>query len=58
LLGRGISKNLKFANSMGIPSVVFLGQQELKEGKVKIRDMKSGEEKMVAMDAVVEVLKK
>tara|TARA_Y100000310_G_C20676165_1_gene813179 strand:- start:1727 stop:3088 length:1362 start_codon:yes stop_codon:yes gene_type:complete len=58
LLGRGISKNLKFANSMGIGTVVFLGQQELKEGKVKIRDMESGEEKMVAMDAVVEVLKK
>ncbi|MDA1197127.1 MAG: histidine--tRNA ligase [Nanoarchaeota archaeon] len=58
LQGRGISKNLKFANSMGIPSVVFLGQQELKEGNVKIRDMKSGEERMVEMSSVVDVLKK
>ena len=47
LMGRGISANLDYANSLGIPYVVFLGKKELEAGKVKLRDMKSGKEKML-----------
>jgi len=47
LTGRGISSNLDYANSLGIPYVVFLGKKELEAGKVKLRDMKSGKEKML-----------
>ena len=44
LMGKGISKNLEFANSLGIPYVLFIGPDELKQNKVKLRDMKTGEE--------------
>jgi histidyl-tRNA synthetase len=47
LMERGISANLNYANALGIPYVVFLGKEELKLGKVKLRDMKSGKEKMM-----------
>jgi len=47
LLGRGISNNLSYANSLGIPYVVFVGRQELAKKKVKLRDMKTGKEKML-----------
>ncbi len=50
LLDRSIGKNLEYASSMGIPYVVFAGEQELKQGKVKIRNMKTGEEKLVLKD--------
>ncbi|MBS3103033.1 histidine--tRNA ligase, partial [Candidatus Woesearchaeota archaeon] len=43
LMGKGISKNLEFANSLGIPYVLFIGPDELKQNKVKLRDMKTGE---------------
>ncbi|MBN2042934.1 MAG: histidine--tRNA ligase [Candidatus Aenigmarchaeota archaeon] len=57
IMGRGISKNLSYANSLGIPYVIFLGEKELKEKKVKLRDMKSGKEEMLTIEKVVEKLK-
>ncbi|MEM2131027.1 MAG: histidine--tRNA ligase, partial [Candidatus Woesearchaeota archaeon] len=44
LLDRGISKNLDYANSLNIPYVLFVGEKELKENKLKLRDMKTGKE--------------
>jgi histidyl-tRNA synthetase len=52
LLERGISSNLNYANSLGIPYVVFLGKKELAEKKVKLRDMRSGDEKLLAASDV------
>jgi len=52
-MGRGPSKNLEFANSLGIPFVAFIGKKELDEGKIKLRDMKSGNEEMVKFDDAV-----
>ncbi|MFO7710442.1 MAG: His/Gly/Thr/Pro-type tRNA ligase C-terminal domain-containing protein, partial [Candidatus Woesearchaeota archaeon] len=44
---RGITKNLKYVNSYKIPYAVFVGEEELQKGIVKIRDMRSGEENEV-----------
>lgn len=44
LMERGISKNLDYANAMKIPYVIFVGEKELKENKVKLRNMTTGEE--------------
>ncbi|MFH2020955.1 MAG: histidine--tRNA ligase [archaeon] len=55
-MGRGISKNLDYANAMGIPFVIFIGEKELAENKVKLRDMKTGEEEMMSVDEVVKRL--
>ena len=40
------SKALDFANSKAIGEVIFVGKEEIKKGKYKIRDMKSGKETM------------
>jgi len=53
LLGRGVTKNLNFANSYGIRFVIFLGQKEIEQKKVKLRDMEKGEEKLVSVEQVV-----
>ncbi|PIO03755.1 histidine--tRNA ligase, partial [Candidatus Woesearchaeota archaeon CG08_land_8_20_14_0_20_47_9] len=50
LLGRGISNNLSYANSMGIPFTLIIGPRELKEGKLKLRDMRTGEEEMLDIE--------
>jgi histidyl-tRNA synthetase len=52
LLGRGISNNLSYANSMGIPYVVFVGKQELAKKKVKLRNMKSGKEILLKLEEI------
>ncbi len=38
------TKALDYANSYGIDKVVFVGKEEIKKGKVKVKDMKSGKE--------------
>lgn len=43
-----ITKALEFANSCNIPCVIFLGEEEVKKKKLKLRDMKTGKEKMLS----------
>ena len=54
---KGPSKNLEYANSLGIPYVVFIGKKELEENKVKLRDMKTGKEEMLGIDEVIEKIR-
>ncbi|MEI6058840.1 MAG: His/Gly/Thr/Pro-type tRNA ligase C-terminal domain-containing protein, partial [archaeon] len=49
-----ISKALDFANSNNIEKVVFIGDEEAKQKKVKLRDMKTGKEKLVSEKALIE----
>ncbi|MEK6947333.1 MAG: histidine--tRNA ligase [Nanoarchaeota archaeon] len=54
---KGPSKNLEYANSLGIPFVLFVGKKELQEGKLKLRDMKSGKEEMIEFEEIIKRLK-
>ena len=58
LTGKGPSKNLQYANSLGIPYVLFIGEDELKQGKVKLKDMNSGKEQLMSADEIVIFLQK
>ncbi len=51
------SKNLEYANSLGIPYAAFAGKKELQENKVKLRDMKTGKEEMLSVDDAIKRLK-
>ena len=53
LMGRGISKNLNYANQLGIPYVVFLGEEELAQHKGKVKNMRSGEEELLGADEIL-----
>ena len=47
LNSRGISKNLDYANSYSTPYVLFIGKDELKKGKLKLKNMQSMKSKKV-----------
>lgn len=55
---RSLSKNFEYCNSKGIPKIIIVGQKDIKEGKVTVRDLKSGNEEKVEVKKLVEVLKK
>jgi len=55
---RGPSKNLEYANSLGIPYVIFVGKKELQENKVKLRDMKTGKEELLNLKDAIKILAK
>ena len=52
-----ISKALEFANSYAIPYVIFLGEEEAKKKKFKLRDMKTGKESMLSLKSLITKLK-
>jgi histidyl-tRNA synthetase len=55
--GRNISKNLEFANKLGIPYVVIAGPKEIAEGKVNLKEMESGREEKVKIEDLAKNLK-
>jgi len=56
--GRKLRKALDYANSIEVKVAIILGKRDLAEGKVTIRDMESGEQKQVAIESIVEEVKK
>ena len=41
-------KALEYANSYQIPYVIFLGEEEAKAKKVKLKNMKTGQEELIS----------
>lgn len=52
-----ISKALDYSDSYKIPYVIFLGKDEAKKNKIKLRDMKSGKEKILSDKELIKTLK-
>ena len=56
LQDKAISKAMDYANSKSIEYVVFLGEKEVKQGKSKVKNMKTGEEKLVSQDQLMKMI--
>ena len=56
LMGKGISKNLNFANTIGIPFIIFIGEEELKNKKLKLKDMETGKEEFLPLEKIIKKL--
>ncbi|MEK6862616.1 MAG: ATP phosphoribosyltransferase regulatory subunit, partial [Nanoarchaeota archaeon] len=58
LNNRGITKNLEYASKYEIPYVIIIGKDELKQNKIRLRDMKTGKEKLVTINELILRFKK
>jgi histidyl-tRNA synthetase len=58
LMRRTMSKNLKYASSVGARYAVIVGKDEMAKRSVTLRDMKSGEQKVVLADEVGTIIAK
>ncbi|MCL2677772.1 MAG: histidine--tRNA ligase [Clostridiales bacterium] len=56
LLGRGMKSQLKHADKLGAPHVVIVGERELAENQVLLREMARGEQRAVPISEVREIL--
>ncbi|MDD4821455.1 MAG: histidine--tRNA ligase [Bacteroidales bacterium] len=52
-----MKKQMSYANNKHIPFVAIVGENEMKEGKVMLKDMTSGEQKLVSPEEMVEILR-
>jgi histidyl-tRNA synthetase len=57
LRSRSLSKQLNYANSLGIPNVIIVGEKELQKKAVKLRKMETGEETLLKIKDVTKSLK-
>ena len=57
LSGRKLRKILSYADHLNVEKVILVGERDLKEGKVTIKDMKTGSQELVEIDKIIEYLK-
>ncbi|MET9955598.1 histidine--tRNA ligase [Streptomyces sp. NPDC006339] len=55
--GKGLKGSMKDANRSGARLTLVAGERDLAEGVVQLKDMESGEQRAVALDALVEAVK-
>ncbi|GAA3397691.1 histidine--tRNA ligase [Streptomyces roseoviridis] len=55
--GKGLKGSMKDANRSGARLTLVAGERDLAEGVVQLKDMESGEQQAVALDALVEAVK-
>ena len=55
LMGRNLRNQLKYANTINAKKVIFVGEDEIKTEKYKVKDMNSGNEEFVDIKELIEV---
>lgn len=53
-----MKKQMSYANSKNIPYVIIVGENEMNESKVTIKDMTTGEQQMVAVGELINIVGK
>ena len=53
-LGRGLRASMKYADKLGAKNTIVLGDNEIEAGIAKVKNMASGEETEVSLDAIAE----
>lgn len=57
LIDKGIGKAMEYANAREIEKVIFVGEKEVENKEYKIKDMKTGEEKLLDESEIIGLLK-
>ena len=57
LMGRNLSKTMKYTDSLNVKFVIILGSKEIEKGAATVRDMKSGEQTEVKLDQLKNFIK-
>lgn len=52
-----LDKQLKYADKKGIPYVVIIGPDEIKKNVIKLKNMKTGEQKEITQEKLIDILR-
>jgi len=56
IMGRKMGKAMKYASGLDVKYAVIVGAQELQQDSVTVRDMVSGEQKLIKIDSLIDEL--
>ena len=51
-----IKKQFQYANKLNIPYVIVIGEDEIKDNKVSLKDMISGEQKEISIEEAIKII--
>jgi histidyl-tRNA synthetase len=57
LMGRNLTKQLEYANSLNIPYCIIVGKKELEKKMFKLKDMKAKSEKELKLEDIIKLLR-
>jgi histidyl-tRNA synthetase len=57
-MDRSVKAQMKYANKLGARKTVIIGTQELEENRARVKDMETGEQTEVALDAIASLFEK
>ena len=52
-----IKNQFKYANRLNIPYVIVIGEDEIKENKVSLKNMETGEQNTITIEEAIEIIK-
>ena len=52
-----MKKQLGYADANAIPFVALVGEDEMSTGRIQLKDMRSGEQRAVTLDALIAALR-
>ncbi len=52
-----MKKQMTYANALNIPYVAIIGESEMAEGKMMLKNMQTGDQKLVNLEEAIEILK-
>lgn len=58
IMDRKLKKNLEYANALGIPFVIIVGENEAKDNLVTLKDLSTGDQKLCSLDDAITIIKK
>ena len=53
-----MKKQMNYANALGVAYVALVGENEMNEGKVTLKNMTTGEQKLVSLEEMINMIKK
>ena len=53
-----MKKQMAYANAKAVPFVAIAGENEMNEGKITLKDMATGEQRLVTADEMINIIKK
>ena len=51
-----MKKQMAYANAKQIPFVAIIGENEMADGKVMLKDMQTGEQRLITAEALIEII--
>jgi histidyl-tRNA synthetase len=52
-LNAKIKKQMEYADKKGVPYVAIVGQNEMKEDKITLKNMQTGEQNMLSLEQLI-----